>query len=162
MTKVRSRLVLAAMATLLLSLPGCLQPGSVPDEGGDDDAPGVDAGPGDPDAQAPPPGSPDAAPQAPPTFTANIYGALAAASCTGCHTQGQSAQFLPMDDGAATVYARLMDRPNVVQPDNVEASLILQKPLTGSPVPHRAKLFADTNNPTYKLIKLWIEGGALQ
>jgi hypothetical protein len=49
-------------------------------------------------------------------------------------------------------------RVNVDDPTN---SLILLKPLANSGVSHRAKLFSDTNNATYKLFLAWIEAGAV-
>jgi hypothetical protein len=169
MITVRSSLVLAAMMAML-STAACIQPGEIDESqlGGGGNA---DAGPGGgntPDAQPgqnPPPtgGNPDAAPQEPPpqelTFTANIYPQLAQATCTGCHTNGGIASFLVMNDNAGDVYARLMNgRVNV---DNPEQSLILVKPLANSGVGHRAKLFSDTNNATYKLFLAWIEAGAV-
>jgi hypothetical protein len=167
MITVRSSLVLAAFVAML-STAACIQPGEVDESqigGGGADAGGgggdrADATPGNP----PPQGQPDAAPEQPQelTFTANIYPQLVVATCTGCHTSGGIASFLIMNDNADAVYGRFMSVQGRVNVDNPEQSLILRKPLVGSDVSHRAKLFSDTNNPTYKLFKAWIEQGAAQ
>ena len=147
MTMVTSRLVVAVMSASLFLVPACVQPGSIDD-------PAADAAPGSPNQpdadinNPPPPGQPDAAPQqgGNSSFATDVYPLLQANSlgCANCHTSGGQASFLPYNDGAAAVYGRLMTGTQRVNTASPETSLILEKPLTGSPVSHRVKPFQST------------------
>ena len=165
-----SRLVLAALAaSLFLMMPACVQPGSIDD-------PAADGGPGggdeaDADINNPTPDAdlgdqPDADTEQPPatdpSFATDVYPILQinGAGCAGCHASGSQAAFLPYNDGAAAVYGRLKEGTLRVNTANPEASYILQKPLTGSPQSHRAKIFANTQDARYQTILKWIQAGA--
>jgi hypothetical protein len=164
MTSVNTRLVLTVLAATLFLVPACLQPGGI-----DDPSATADAAPGE-EADAdltnpPPPGQPDAEPPPPagdPTFAADVYPLLQANSltCGNCHKAGGIASFLPFDDGASVVYGRLMTGGQRVNTGSPEASLILQKPLAGSALSHRIKIFQSTDDARYKLILKWIQTGA--
>ena len=165
---VTSRLVVLLAAASLFSLGACVQPGGIDD-------PGVkaDADPSQPEADAAPSDQPDAEPGAPDaeppqggalTFTADVYPLLQANSltCGNCHKAGGIAAFLPFDDGDAVVYGRLMTGGQRVNLGSPEASLILQKPLQGSALSHRIKIFQSTSDVRYQLILKWIQTGAAQ
>jgi hypothetical protein len=165
---VTSRLVVLLAAAGLFSLGACVQPGAI-----DDPAVVADADPNQPEADAAPseqadaePGAPDAAPSqgGDPTFTADVYPLLQANSltCGNCHKVGGIAAFLPFDDGAGVVYGRLMSGGQRVNVGSPESSLILQKPLQGSALSHRIKIFQSTSDPRYQLILKWIQTGAPQ
>jgi hypothetical protein len=164
MMMVNSRLVLAALVASLFCLPGCLQPGSIDDPG----APKADASPGeqpDPGGDQQNPGQPDAEP--PPTgsltFTTDIYPKLQANAlgCANCHQGSGAPAGLILNDGAATVYTRVMSgRVDVNTPEN---SKVLLYPLVGSSATtHPFKPFQSTSDASYQLILSWIQGGAAQ
>ena len=163
MTSVNTRLVLTVLAASLFLVPACVQPGGI-----DDPSTTADAGPddqADADPGQPPGDQPDAEPTPPaadPTFAVDIYPLLQANSltCGNCHKAGGIASFLPYDDGASVVYARLMTGGQRVNTGSPESSLILQKPLAGSPQSHRIKIFQSTADLRYQLILKWIQKGA--
>ncbi len=161
-TMANSRLVLALLAVTLICLPACIQPGSI-----DDPDVKADAAPGAPKADAdinnpPPPGAPDAEPAGAPSFASDVYPLLQSGgkNCVSCHGAGGIMASFPYDDGATATLQRLMQGGQRVNLGSPATSLVLTKPLTASGVNHRAKLFASTSDPAYKLILSWITSGA--
>ncbi len=103
-----------------------------------------------------------------------LYGDFASggAGCAGCHVQGVNAQTAPgglyfggspADLHRALTVDRAQDggtetyRVNRAEPGR---SLLLLKPLAGSPVPHPSKPLVGTQDPRYQTLYRWIVEGA--
>ena len=103
-----------------------------------------------------------------PLFSVDIYPrlqrvALGGIGCANCHTLGGQGAILILDDGAATVLARLNPpaangRLDTITPAN---SMLLTKPLyeLTPPQDHPNATFLDINDDNYKHFLLWIQNG---
>jgi hypothetical protein len=99
-------------------------------------------------------------------FTTDIYPILQRASmggqdCANCHTMGGAAgNLLILDDGATSVYTRLMANPLYINLTTPADSELLTKPLYETPPNHPNAIWLDTTNPYYMKILMWITSGA--
>ncbi|MBX3161668.1 MAG: hypothetical protein KF773_37250 [Deltaproteobacteria bacterium] len=102
-----------------------------------------------------------------PKFATDVYPALQRAAtgglgCGTCHTATGPGAVLVLDDGAATVQARLVAKLGLIDTTTPALSLFLTKPLyepPPAPQNHPNATFLDANDPYYRMLAAWIAQG---